>query len=734
MLPLAQRMPYFCSGCPHNSSTKVAPGTLVGGGIGCHAMVAFMPPDQVGEVIGLCQMGGEGAQWMGIAPFVTQRHLVQNLGDGTFAHSGSLAIRAAVASGANITFKLLRNSAVAMTGGQQAVGELPVDRLLALLAAEGVRKTVVTTDDPAGLRRQLGARVFKHRADIRHRDDLIDVQRELAAIDGVTVLVHDQECAAEKRRKRRRGKAAVPAQRAFINERVCEGCGDCGRVSNCLSVQPVATEFGRKTRIDQSSCNLDFSCLNGDCPSFLSVTPAASPTRRSAVPVHPESPVAVAEPERLFSPDGFTMRITGVGGTGVVTIAQILGTAFAADGHQVRSLDQTGLAQKGGAVVSDLTVSTGPTMRSAKLGYGECDLYLGCDSLVATDGTQLRAASKDRTVAVVSTTEVPTGQMVVDVSQHFPATGRVMAAIEAQVRSARFLDASALATDLFGDEQYANMILVGAAYQAGALPVSAEAIEHAIRLNGVAVDANLRAFQAGRVTQEAKAAPTTTSAGEEAASAERDLAEVLALRVRELTAFQDQACAADYLSFVERVRAGEAAVAGGETLARTVAENLYKLTAYKDEYEVARLSLDPALDEAVRAQFGDGARYQYRLHPPVLRALGLKHKVNLGPWFRPAFATLVAMRRLRGTALDPFGRTEVRRTERALITEYREVIDTLLTGLTPGNHELAVQIAALPDLVRGYEEIKLATVRSYHEKLAELRSEFAASASPTLVS
>ena len=734
MLPLAQRMPYFCSGCPHNSSTKVAPGTLVGGGIGCHAMVAFMPPDQVGEVIGLCQMGGEGAQWMGIAPFVTQRHLVQNLGDGTFAHSGSLAIRAAVASGANITFKLLRNSAVAMTGGQQAVGELPVDRLLALLAAEGVRKTVVTTDDPAGLRRQLGARVFKHGADIRHRDELIDVQRELAAIDGVTVLVHDQECAAEKRRKRRRGKAAVPAQRAFINERVCEGCGDCGRVSNCLSVQPMATEFGRKTRIDQSSCNLDFSCLNGDCPSFLSVTPAAAPTRRSAVSVHPESPVAVEEPGRLFSPDGFTMRITGVGGTGVVTIAQILGTAFAADGHQVRSLDQTGLAQKGGAVVSDLTVSTGPTMRSAKLGYGECDLYLGCDSLVATDGTQLRAAGKDRTVAVVSTTEVPTGQMVVDVSQHFPAPGRVMAAIEAQVRSARFLDASALATDLFGDEQYANMILVGVAYQAGALPVSAEAIEHAIRLNGVAVDANLRAFQAGRVTQEAKAAPTTTSAGEEAASAERDLAEVLALRVRELMAFQDQACAADYLGFVERVRAGEAAVAGGETLARTVAENLYKLTAYKDEYEVARLSLDPALNEAVRAQFGDGARYQYRLHPPVLRALGLKHKVNLGPWFRPAFATLVAMRRLRGTALDPFGRTEVRRTERALITEYREVIDTLLTGLTPGNHDLAVQIAALPDLVRGYEDIKLATVRSYHEKLAELLSEFAASASPTLVS
>jgi indolepyruvate ferredoxin oxidoreductase len=771
MLPLAQRMPYFCSGCPHNSSTKVAPGTLVGGGIGCHAMVAFMPPEQVGEVIGLCQMGGEGGQWMGIAPFVTQRHLVQNLGDGTFAHSGSLAIRAAVASGVNITYKLLRNSAVAMTGGQQAVGELPLDRLLALLAAEGVRKTVVTTDDPDRLRRQLGAgAAARHGADIRHRDELIDVQRELAAIEGVTVLVHDQECAAEKRRKRRRGKAAAPAQRAFINERVCEGCGDCGHVSNCLSVQPVATEFGRKTKIHQSSCNLDFSCLGGDCPSFLTVYPPGPASRGDDPAVWPAATgrapeggnragVAVAvpepaEPERLFGPDGFTMRITGVGGTGVVTIAQILGTAFAADGYQVRSLDQTGLAQKGGAVVSDLVVAAGPAERSAKLGHGECDLYLGCDSLVATDGTHLRAASAGRTVAVVSTTEVPTGQMVTDVSQRFPAASQVMAAIESTVRSARFLDASAVATDLFGDEQYANMILVGAAYQAGALPVSAEAIEHAIRLNGVAVRNNLNAFRAGRATAlpaASAAAPAPAAScvapAPAAPAASRDegtvqgatvpgataLAEIVALRVRELTAFQDRACADGYASLVERVRAREAAVTGGDTLAKTVAEYLYKLTAYKDEYEVARLSLDPALDEAVRAQFGEGARYSYRLHPPVLRALGLKHKISLGPWFRPAFATLVAMRRLRGTAADPFGRTEVRRTERALITEYRQVVDDLLAGLTEGNHELALQIAALPDLVRGYEHIKLANVRTYHEKLAELRAAFAASTAPATV-
>jgi indolepyruvate ferredoxin oxidoreductase len=358
---------------------------------------------------------------------------------------------------------------------------------------------------------------------------------------------------------------------------------------------------------------------------------------------------------------------------------------------------------------------------------------------VATDGTQLHCASKDRTVAVVSTTEVPTGQMITDVSQRFPAAGRVMAAIEEKVSTARFLDAAALAVDLFGDEQFANMILVGAAYQSGALPVSAEAVEHSVRLNGVAVDNNLMAFRAGRMT--ASPAPAASgalpsppvSAEGEASPAERTLAEIVALRVTELTVFQDKARADDYASFVERVRAREAEVTGTETLAKTVAEYLYKLTAYKDEYEVARLSLDPALDEAVRAQFGEGARYQYRLHPPVLRALGLKHKVSLGPWFRPAFATLVAMRRLRGTALDPFGYTEVRRTERALITEYREVIEKLLAGLTDGNLSLATEIAALPDMIRGYEHIKLANVRVYHEKLTELRAEFAKSATPSRV-
>jgi len=721
MLPLAPRTPYFCSGCPHNSSTKVAPGTLVGGGIGCHAMVLFMPESQVGEVTGLSQMGGEGAQWIGMAPFVAQRHFVQNLGDGTFTHSGSLAIRAAVAAGVNITFKLLRNSAVAMTGGQDPVGDLPLRRLLTLLAAEGVRKTVVTSDDPRRLRRQLG-----RGADVRHRDDLLAVQRELAEIDGVTVLVHDQECAAEKRR-RRRAAVQAPARRLFINERVCEGCGDCGAKSNCLSVQPVTTEFGRKTRINQSSCNLDYSCLAGDCPSFLAITPAPRGADRGApprdrAPTDPAEPPA--EPEPAFGTDGtsgFTMRIAGVGGTGVVTIAQILATAAAAEGRRVRALDQTGLAQKGGAVVSDLKFGTGPAEQAAKLAAGECDLYLGCDFLVATDGASLRVADPSRTVAVVSTAEVPTGHMVVDPSQGFPAAGRVIAAVEERVRSARFLDAVALAVRLFGDEQYANMILVGAAYQAGALPIGAAAIESAIGLNGVAVDANIAAFRQGRLAVAGPAAAEAAQPWEE-----RDLAGMLAVRLQELVAFQDEACAHSYARFVERVRAREAEVAGTDLLARTVAENLFKLTAYKDEYEVARLSLDPRLARQIEAGFGSGARYRYQLHPPLLRALGMRRKISLGPWARPALRLLAAMRRLRGTRLDPFGLTEVRRVERALIPEYRDLVTQLLAGLTEDNHAAAVEIAGLPDMIRGYEEVKLRSVRAYRERVTARVAEFPA--------
>ncbi len=739
LLTLAPRTPYFCSGCPHNSSTKVADGTLVGAGIGCHAMVLFMPPEQVGNVTGLTQMGGEGAQWIGMSPFVREDHFVQNLGDGTFAHSGSLAVRAAVAAGVNVTFKILYNSAVAMTGGQDPVGAIPIGRLIGMLRAENVRQIVVTTDQPRKLRRTVG-----RGADIRHRDELITVQRELAARAGVTVLIHDQECAAEKRRKRRRGKIAPPAQRVLINERVCEGCGDCGKKSNCLSVQPVATEFGRKTQISQSSCNLDFSCLNGDCPSFITVTPGAH-----GAPAHaPVAGGALPDPEMTFGSPGFTMRITGIGGTGVTTLSQILATAAVIDGGHVRGLDQTGLAQKGGAVVSDLKITAGPLAGAAKLAAGECDLYLGCDSLVATDPLQLKVADDTRTVAVVSTSETPTGHMVVDTALAFPAAGQVRAAIDPAARRAHYLDARAIAADVLQDDQYANVVLAGAAYQAGALPISSDAIERAITLNGVAVQRNLEAFAAGRRAQLAQSSPAPATADPEPAAfpaadqetaarlaarvnaeAGSELARLLSVRGPDLVGYQSESYARRYLDFVELVRDREQAAVGGSLLVtEAVARNLYKLMAYKDEYEVARLSIDPAVRRQVQEQFGAGSSFSYRLHPPVLRALGMKRKISLGSWFRPGFRMLYAARRVRGTRADLFGYARVRRVERQLIRDYRKAIEQALDRLAPGTQEIIAELAAAPDMIRGYERIKLDNVERYRQRTDELRGLLAAQA------
>jgi indolepyruvate ferredoxin oxidoreductase len=745
LLTLAPRTPYFCSGCPHNSSTKVADGTLVGAGIGCHAMVLFMPPEQVGNVTGLTQMGGEGAQWIGMSPFVKEDHFVQNLGDGTFAHSGSLAVRAAVAAGVNVTFKILYNSAVAMTGGQDPVGAIPIGRLIGMLRAENVRQIVVTTDQPRKLRRTAG-----RGADIRHRDELIAVQRELAARAGVTVLIHDQECAAEKRRKRRRGKMALPAQRVLINERVCEGCGDCGKKSNCLSVQPVATEFGRKTQISQSSCNLDFSCLNGDCPSFITVTPGP---RRAAAQA-PAAGGTLPDPDMAFGSSGFTMRITGIGGTGVTTLSQILATAAVIDGGHVRGLDQTGLAQKGGAVVSDLKITAEPLAGASKLADGECDLYLGCDSLVATDPLQLKVADAARTVAVVSTSETPTGHMVVDTALAFPAAGQVRAAIDPAARRAHYLDARAIAADVLHDDQYANVVLAGAAYQAGALPISSDAIERAITLNGVAVQRNLEAFAAGRRAQlslSSAAAPAAGGAAPVTAGSESgvfpapevfpavdrgtvarltarvdveagsDVARLVHVRAGDLVSYQSESYARQYVDFVELVRRREQAAAGGRLLVtEAVARNLYKLMAYKDEYEVARLSIDPAVRRRVEEQFGAGSSFSYRLHPPVLRGLGMKRKISLGRWSRPGFRMLYAARRLRGTRADLFGYARVRRVERQLIRDYRQTIEGVLDRLAPASRDVIAELAAAPDMIRGYERIKLDNVERYRQRTEEL--------------
>jgi len=741
LLTLAPRTPYFCSGCPHNSSTKVADGTLVGAGIGCHAMVLFMPPEQVGNVTGLTQMGGEGAQWIGMSPFVKEDHFVQNLGDGTFVHSGSLAVRAAVAAGVNVTFKILYNSAVAMTGGQDPVGAIPIGRLIGMLRAENVSQIVVTTDQPRKLRRAAG-----RGADIRHRDELIAAQQELAARAGVTVLIHDQECAAEKRRKRRRGKMALPAQRVLINERVCEGCGDCGKKSNCLSVQPVATEFGRKTQISQSSCNLDFSCLNGDCPSFITVRPGARPQPARA----PAAGETLPDPEMAFGSPGFTMRITGIGGTGVTTLSQILATAAVIDGGHVRGLDQTGLAQKGGAVVSDLKITAEPLAGAAKLAAGECDLYLGCDSLVATDPLQLKVSDAGRTVAVVSTSETPTGHMVVDTALAFPAAGQVRAAIDPGARRAHYLDARAIAADVLGDDQYANVVLAGAAYQAGALPISSDAIERAITLNGVAVQRNLEAFTAGRraqLAQSSPAVPATADAEPEVfpavdqetvarltarvnVEAGSEVAGLLSVRGPDLVGYQSESYARRYVDFVELVRGREQAAVGGRLLVtEAVARNLHKLMAYKDEYEVARLSIDPAVRRRVQEQFGAGSSFSYRLHPPVLRALGMKPKISLGGWFRPGFRMLYAARRVRGTRADLFGYARVRRVERQLIRDYRQAIEQALDRLAPATQEIIAELAAAPDMIRGYERIKLDNVERYRQRTEELVEFLAAQAS-----
>ncbi|HEY0360026.1 MAG TPA: indolepyruvate ferredoxin oxidoreductase family protein, partial [Mycobacteriales bacterium] len=720
-LPLiTQRTPFFCPGCPHNTSTRAADDTLVGAGIGCHAMVLINPRHH-GNVTGVTQMGGEGAQWIGMAPFTDRPHFVQNLGDGTFAHSGSLAIRSAVASGVNITYKLLYNDAVAMTGGQQATGRLSVPELTRLLAAEGVRRIVVTTEDTSRYRRVPLAGI----ASVRPREDLMAVQAELAAVPGTTVLIHDQQCAIEKRRARRRGTLAEPPERVLINERICEGCGDCGDKSGCLAVEPVDTEFGRKTRIHQSSCTKDFSCLAGDCPSFLTVVGDGRPT----TPRRPD--VTLPDPAPLPDRTGVDVRIrlVGIGGTGVVTVAQLLGAAAMLDGLHTAGLDQTGLSQKGGPVVSDLHLAAHPLDGSAT-GAGSVDVLLGLDLLGAASPANLAMASPDRTVAVLCDSVAPTGRMATDVAAPAPDLAGARATVAARTREAIGVDARNLADAVFGDHLPTNVIMLGAAWQRGAIPVSLASIEQAVRNAGVAVEANLAAFAWGRA---AVAAPDVVAralrgvtparvAAHDAArcdelvdrvtTADGELRRLLAIRVPDLAAYQGVAYARRYAEVV-----AEAAARGGDRVAETVARGLYKLMAYKDEYEVARLHLELVRD------LPPGTRYELKLHPPVLRALGLREKVGFGRRTTPLFRLLHAARRLRGTPLDPFGYTAVRRTERALIEEYLGHVGAALDALRPDNEDTVLELLALPDVVRGYEDLKLAGVDRFRARAAELRAE-----------
>lgn len=719
LLPILPRRPAFCSGCPHNSSTKVPDGSLVGAGIGCHALVAFMPEDRIGESIGHSQMGGEGAAWVGMSPFVTRDHLFQNLGDGTYHHSGSLAVRAAVAAGAHITYKLLYNDAVAMTGGQQAIGKMAVPQVVAELLAEGVTRVVITSDQPKQSRRAFGRRL-PDKVSVRHRDEIIAVQEELARTPGVTVLIHQQECATELRRKRKRGLVEAPNRRILINERVCEGCGDCGDKSGCLSVRPVDTEFGRKTEIHQASCNLDFSCIKGDCPSFVEVVPrkSAKPRRTdaAAAPTAPK-PDALPAPRPLVTADDFAMRITGVGGTGVVTVAQVIAAAASHAGLQVKGLDQLGLAQKGGAVVSDVRMSTSEIVGTNKIGAGGCDLYLGCDVLVAATEANLSVMAPGRSYAVVSTSVTPTHQMVTDTTTRFPATDELINRVEWSGSRPEnvFVDAHAVTGSAGLDEdQYDNIFLLGVAVQAGVIPLSPEDVEWALDLNGVQVERNLAAFRLGR-RHAADGNPRIDSAA-------TGLDALIARRVDELTAYQDADWAARYAREVENVRRAEASALDGSTaITESFARHLYKVMAYKDEYEVARLHLDPALETQIRAEFGAGARYSVLLHPPLLRAMGLKHKIRLQSWWaRPVLRILYALRFLRGTRLDVFGYDRVRREERRLIDDYVTSMSTALAALSPATQAAVLELAGLPDVVRGYEDLKLTSLQKYRTRRTEI--------------
>ncbi|MFD3486998.1 indolepyruvate ferredoxin oxidoreductase family protein [Streptomyces sp. NPDC058665] len=716
MLPLiAERTPFFCSGCPHNRSTKSGPDTLVGVGIGCHAMVALDDSGSRGQQIGLTQMGGEGAQWLGLAPFTDDRHFVQNLGDGTFHHSGSLAVRATVAAGATMTYKLLYNQAVAMTGGQNVEGCLDVPDLTRLLALEGVRRIVITTAEPHTYR---GVRLDP-RASVRHRDELAQVEAELAEVEGVTVLIHDDRCAAEERRMRKRGLLPTLTAKVVVNERVCEGCGDCGEQSTCLSVLPVETEFGSKTRIHQPSCNSDLSCLKGDCPSFLLVEPGRPAVKPAPVRL-PEPPGPLPEPQDRVTSDEVVLRMPGIGGTGVVTVSQILQMAALLDGLHAAGLDQTGLAQKGGPVVSDVRIGKSPVTGSVRAPHGGVDVLIGFDLLGAAADANLATCSPERTVAVVNTAVVPTAAMITRQVAVPGGPEHALAKIASATRGTLplALDAQRLAERLFGDHMPANMLLLGAAYQHGCLPVGAQALEQAIELNGAAVAKNLAAFRWGRavVADPGTVRRATAPPQSEATPLSATLEDVVARRLDDLAGYQNRAYAERYRQAVETVTTLATERAGqpqGRRIAQAFAASLHQLMAYKDEYEVARLHLDPAEQTRIRAEFGSLARVSVLLHPPVLRALGMNRKLRLRRTAGPTFRVLRAARRLRGTPIDPFARTEMRRAERALITQYQQHVRQALEQLTPDNADAVAQLAELPRAIRGYEGIKAARIEEY---------------------
>lgn len=729
------RTPYYCSGCPHNTSTMQAPeGAIVGAGIGCHTLVVLTGAEHTKA---FTHMGGEGAQWVGLAPFVDVPHFFQNIGDGTFAHSGSLAIRHAIANKINITFKILYNGAVAMTGGQAVDAEMSVPAMTRSLEAEGVKKIIVTTDDlnkyPSDARWALNVERM-------HRDNILEAQNRLKKIPGVTVLIHDQGCAAELRRARKKGNVEAPKKRIFINEEVCEGCNDCGVKSNCLSVKPIETEFGRKTTIDQSSCNLDFSCIKGDCPSFIEVIPGKKTKKKKLKPRGVDIDLDNLPVPKMRVGKEANIYMMGVGGTGVVTVNHILGTAAMLDHKEVNSLDQIGLSQKGGAVVSHFKIVEQDRAGSNRIAQKSADAYIGFDILTASKNKSLIHARQGKTLAVISTDLTPTGLMLRFPGLKLPEIKNALKKIEQFTDSENnvYFDAVRISKILFGNHYPANIMLIGAAWQAGTIPIAAEKIEEAIKINGLKVSDNIMAFRVGRrlvlnpelaaKIQNANAIkPAAVKLNKKAAAlietihVNSSLKKALELRTLELIAFQNYSYAKIYVDFIQYVAEKEQSFRPGAiSLTEAVIKNLYKLMAYKDEYEVARLHTKTIAIEKIHRQFGAEAKFSILLHPPVLRAMGYEKKIRLGRFATPILKLLKNLKFLRGTAFDLFGHTQMRKTERALIVEYKESIKQAIQSLNKENYDKLVELANLPDMIRGYEGVKMANVRRYKDSLLKI--------------
>ena len=695
-----KRTPYFCSGCPHNTSTKAPDGARNLAGIGCHIMALWMDRAET-----FTQMGGEGVTWVGEAPFTTDKHVFANLGDGTYFHSGLLAVRASIAAKVNITYKILYNDAVAMTGGQTHDGDLTPRDIAMQMVAENAAKVVVLTED---LERYKGVKLP---ASVRllDRSALPAIQDEFAATLGTTVIIFDQTCAAEKRRRRKRKQLVEPAQRVFINTAVCEGCGDCSVQSNCVSIEPVETEFGRKRKINQSSCNKDYSCLKGFCPSFVTVDGAKPRKAEASGDIDLSN---VPDPVLPSPGHGFNIMVTGIGGTGVLTVSALLGTAGHIAGLAATTADMAGMAQKGGAVYSAVRLAqSNDDLTSPRIIAGAADLVLACDAVVAADKATQTLMIPTRTAVVANADIAPTSDFVRNRDIDF-RSAQVERAIRkaANPNATSFIAADTIATTLLGDAIGANILLMGYAWQSGLIPLPLSSIDAAIDLNGVAVPFNKRAFALGRLLAHAPhtvEAMVAAARGPVAEPPATTLSELIARRVADLTLYQDAAYASKFKDLVDHV-----ATAGNDRLTEAVARSAYKLLAYKDEYEVGRLYNDGRFKAAFAAQFDGGGKPRVQLSPPIFAKLdpatGRPRKFSFGPWAFTAFGVLAKLKGLRGTAFDPFGYSVERRHERAAFALYVATVERLLTGLTPGNYDLALKIASLPLAVRGFGPVKAA--------------------------